>query len=163
MTTRYRLISLAAALLLVLACGTARAVTNFNITLSGAQETPPIITAASGSGTAVLNDAQTELTINYTFSGLGSPQTAAHVHSAPVGVPGGVVKPLPMGNVTNFIWSSSDGSAPLTAALVGTLMAEGLYVNIHSTQFPGGELRGQIVLAPVPVEGSTWGRIKTLF
>jgi hypothetical protein len=36
------------------------------------------------------------------------------------------------------------------------------YINIHSTTFPGGEIRGQI-LATVPAEESSWGAIKELY
>lgn len=159
----YRSLSLAAVLSVALA-GAALAQTNFVIMMDGAQEVPPVATPATGSGTAVLSADQTTFTMSYSFSGLLGSQTNAHIHQGAIGVPGGVVKqlPTPNSNVVNFVWSSTDVSQPLTPAHVTTLLNEGFYVNIHSTSFTGGEIRGQILLEPVPVEGTTWGRIKNL-
>jgi hypothetical protein len=159
----YRSLVLASALVVALA-GTALAQTSFVIAMDGLQETPPVATPATGSGTAVLSADQLTFTLSYSFSGLVAAQTNAHIHQGAIGVPGGVVKqlPTPNSNVVNFVWASTDASQPLTAAHVTTLLAEGFYVNIHSTSFPGGEIRGQILLEQVPVEGTTWGRIKNL-
>jgi hypothetical protein len=159
----YRSLFLASAFVVALA-GAAAAQTNFVVTLDGAQETPPVATPATGSGTAVLSADETTFTLSYSFSGLTSSQSNAHIHQGAIGVPGGVVKnlPTPNANVVGFVWTSSDASQPLTSALVDLLLAEGLYINIHTTNFPGGEIRGQLLLEPVPVEGTTWGRLKNL-
>ncbi|MDZ4805753.1 MAG: CHRD domain-containing protein [Candidatus Eisenbacteria bacterium] len=158
----YRSLTLAAALVLTLA-GVGMAQTNFVILLDGAQEVPPVATPASGSGTAVLNAAQTQLTVSYSFSGLIGTQSNQHIHNGAVGVAGGVSKNLPPGSpVIGFVWTSSDGTQPLTPALVTELLAERLYVNIHSTFRPGGEIRGQLLLEQVGTESVSWSRIKNL-
>lgn len=59
----------------------AHAQRSFHATLDGAQETPPNSTTATGSGTVVLNAAETQVTVSLNFSGLSSAQTAAHIHS----------------------------------------------------------------------------------
>jgi hypothetical protein len=52
---------------------------------------------------------------------------------------------------------------PLTPAQVADLMNGLSYINIHTSQFPGGEIRGQILPSTVAVDPGTWGQIKTLF
>jgi hypothetical protein len=158
----YRSLALAAALLVTVA-GVGLAQTNFVVSMDGAQEVPPVPTPATGSGTGVLSADQTTFTLSYSFSGLIGTQTVQHIHIGPVGVGGGVVKDLPFGSpVVNFVWSSTDATQPLTPALVASLLAEGLYVNIHSTFRPGGEIRGQLLLEQVGTEPSSWSRIKSL-
>ena len=50
--------------------------------------------------------------------------------------------------------------ASRAAALVTDLIAEKLYVQIHSTLFTAGEIRRQVVFGPTPTHSSTWGRIR---
>lgn len=158
----YRSLTVAAAFVLTMAT-VGMAQTNFVIALNGAQEVPANASPAIGSGTAVLNAAQTQLTVNYSFAGLVAPQSNQHIHNAVPGIAGPVKKNLPTGSpVINFVWSTSDGTQPLTAASVVELLAERMYVNIHSTTFPGGEIRGQLLLEQVATEGTSWSRIKNL-
>jgi len=158
----YRSMTLAALLILTLA-GVGRAQTNFVISMDGLQETPPVATPATGSGTAAPNAAQTELSVSYSFSGLIGVQTNQHIHNAVPGIPGGVVKNLPTGSpVSGFVWTSTDATQPMTAALVAELLAERLYINIHSTFRTGGEIRGQLLLEQVGTEPVSWSRIKSL-
>ncbi|HEX5132139.1 MAG TPA: CHRD domain-containing protein [Candidatus Krumholzibacteria bacterium] len=114
----------------------------FNAVIDGTQAGTG--SAGIGSGRFVLNDAETMLTYKITFSGLGSAETAAHIHSDAEG--GGVVKSLGTGFTKIGEWKSTDAT-PLTAARVTALKAGQLYVNIHSTGFPGGEIKGQILAA----------------
>jgi CHRD domain len=144
------------AVILLAAAVPARAGTIFVATLTGSQETPPNSSPATGFGTFVLNDAMTELTFDVTFSGLSSGLTIAHFHDAPPGLPGPIVRAIDasegavpgiLSGTLHGVWTSADAQ-PLTPALVSDLLAGNIYVNIHSTQFPNGEIRGQLVPEP---------------
>jgi hypothetical protein len=123
-------------------------------TLEGAQEVPPQATPATGSATLTLDGAKM-LSFSISYSGLVGIETAAHIHGpAGVGVNAGVVFPLPLGNLKISM------VGPLTPAQEADLNAGLYYINVHTDLFPGGEIRGQILAGGVPVEPSTWGRIK---
>jgi uncharacterized repeat protein (TIGR01451 family) len=111
--------------------------TLFSAGLDGAQETPPNGTAARGTATLLLDkDEQTAL-VSLRFNGLSTPQTVAHVHTpAPAGQSAPPVFDLPAGNFTDF-------RITLTPQQVQDLRAGLFYVNVHSTAFPAGEIRGQ--------------------
>jgi len=119
------------------------------MTLDGNQEVPPVSTAATGSGTATLDALTGLFSWNISFSGLSAGETAAHFHGAalPCATAGPQVT-LPLG-------SPKVGSAALTPAQVADLLAGKWYVNVHSTAFPNGEIRGQVAPAalgnPIPV------------
>jgi hypothetical protein len=114
--------------------------------LTGAQEAPPVTTSASGQGTVTLNEAETNITVNMSFSGLSSEQTAAHIHgAAPVGTNAPVLFALPNGTVTNQTFE-------VTPAQVAQLKAGMMYFNVHTNNFPNGEIRGQIL--PNPLESA---------
>lgn len=121
----------------------------FNTFMNGAQETPPVSTPATGTGTATFNPTTNFFTLNYVFMGLVAPQIDAHIHVAPPGVPGPVIIPLPLGSPVSF-------STTLTEAQEAQLLAGLMYVNIHSSAFPGGEIRGQLQAVPEP---GTYGLI----
>ena len=156
MKLRYA-VSLAAVLVIA---PVAKAVTNYSATLSGAQEVPAVATTGSGSATLVLNDAGNQLAYTVTYSGLVGTLTASHIHKAPAGTNGGVLFGFspPIGTKSGTF----SGTITLTPANVADLNAGLYYVNVHSTTFPGGELRGQISTAPTGTTHTTWGRIKAL-
>jgi hypothetical protein len=125
------------------------AVLDFDFTLSGANETPPNASTATGSGTAMFDDATLNLTVNGTFSGLIATSTAAHVHDAQPGVPGPIVFGLTLDPVASTSGTIS-GIGGITPEQVTDLLAGNLYVNVHSDAFPDGEIRGQLVPVPEP-------------
>jgi hypothetical protein len=131
------------------------AIINFSASLSGLQEVPPNASPATGTGAMAFDDVTKILSWNITFSGLTAPQTAAHFHIAPPGVNGPVTIGFPLG-------SPIVGSQALTAAQEGSLLAGNFYANVHTTNFPGGEIRGQLERA-VPVEARTWGKLKAFY
>jgi hypothetical protein len=105
--------------------------------LEAAQETPPTASTAKGRCVATLNVAQTALTVNCTHNVFAP--TAAHIHLGAIGVAGGVVQPLTLTATT------AATSWALTPADVNNFLSGGLYVNIHSAAYPGGDLRGQMM------------------
>lgn len=110
--------------------------------LMGTQENPPVTTAASGTGAFTLTDAG--LVFNLTVSGLDF--TAAHFHNAPIGSNGGVVRNIGADFVNHRaagVWSGADAQA-LTDSLMGELVLGNIYVNVHTADNPGGEIRGQL-------------------
>lgn len=144
---------LATALALASLPGVARAQTTLTAVLSGAQEVPPVATPATGTGTVVLNQAMNQITVSLTFRGLLTPMSIAHIHEAPRGVNGPIRFDLgPLIQLTN---GGRDGT--LTNAVFAVTMqqaqaflAGNMYFNVHSQQFPGGEIRGQIGVVPEP-------------
>jgi hypothetical protein len=60
--------------------------------------------------------------------------------------------------------SPLDTTVAMDLAAIGNLSGDGLYVNVHSTMFPGGVIRGQFILnSTVNTEDSSWGKVKMLF
>ena len=115
------------------------ATTNFAGTLSGANETPPNGSAATGTVSFTYNSQTKVLSGTVTYTGLTA--TAAHIHKGAPGVPGGVVFPLGGTPLTSPI---SFTSVPLDASQEADLMNNLYYVNIHSAAFPDGEIRAQL-------------------
>jgi hypothetical protein len=119
----------------------------FQATLSGTQETPPNASPAHGWATATLNLSTLAFDFDMAFSGLVAPETASHIHVGPIGTAGPVLLPLPLGSPVEF-------NTTITAAQANDLLNGLWYANVHSTVYPGGEIRGQLL--PVP-EPSTYG------
>ncbi|WP_310556501.1 CHRD domain-containing protein [Flavobacterium sp.] len=110
----------------------------FLATLNSANEVPTNTSTATGSATLVYNTITKIFTINVTHN-VTSP-TNGHIHKAAVGVNGSPVFPF-----TAYTSPMSLTSAPLDATQEADLYANLYYVNIHSTTFGGGEIRGQLI------------------
>ena len=116
---------------------------DFVITLDGDQAVPPADTPAFGSGTATLDPLSGTFSWDFSFSGLLGNETAAHFHgAAPQCETAGVQIALPLG-------SPKMGSQVITQQQMDDLTAGLWYVNVHSTMFPAGEIRGQVMPAPL--------------
>jgi hypothetical protein len=121
----------------------------FTANLTGAQQVPVNASTATGFGTVVLDDVADTITVDLSWSGLiGGPATAAHIHGpgAP-GVNAAVIFPF------SGVPAATSGSIPeqifaITPAQITDLEAGLYYMNIHDAQFPGGEIRGQLVPEP---------------
>lgn len=112
------------------------------VNLSGAEEVPPVSPAGTGQCVVQLNDVTGAVTVNGTFSGMTSNATLAHIHGpAPVGVNAGIVVTL---TETGGTSGNVFGSGTLSAGNVTNLLNGLMYVNIHTTNNTGGEVRGQI-------------------
>jgi hypothetical protein len=125
-------VSLAAAALV--ACGGQV----FTASLSPANEVPPV-TTSTGTGTATGTLDGMKLTISGSYSNLSANPTLAHVHSGDAGLNGPVVFNL------SFDAGTLSGSQMLTAEQVTALNEGRLYVNVHTPNNTGGEIRGQLI------------------
>jgi len=108
-----------------------------------------------GNGTGTIAGDYDDLTnsLNYsiTWMDLTSVVTNMHFHVAPVGVSGGVDLGIPSP------WSSPQvGSATLTSSQETNLLSGNWYVNVHTANFGGGEIRGQVIVNPVPIPAAAW-------
>jgi hypothetical protein len=93
-------------------------------------------------GQVTLDTDTNQLSWNIVFAGLLGDETGAHFHGpAPVGLNAGVQIPLPLG-------SPKIGNAILSDLQEADVLAGLWYVNIHTVNFPGGEIRGQVVPEP---------------
>jgi hypothetical protein len=121
----------------------------FTAKMDSAQEVPAPVGLVPGKGTiAVTLGTNGQVTYDGTVTGLSGTLNAGHFHSsASAGVAGGVVKTLIFtNNTTSGTWTSSDGSQPLTDALLRDLIKGRLYVNVHTAANGGGEIRGQVLV-----------------
>jgi hypothetical protein len=120
---------------------------DFQASLTGSQEVPPTPSLGTGTATLQFNDATNQLTLSGSYTGLIGTVTASHIHIAPVGVNGPIIITLTNTGGTSGTLS---GAGVLTAPQVTALFSNGLYVNVHTTSFGGGEIRGVITLVPAP-------------
>jgi hypothetical protein len=117
----------------------------FTATLTGAQQVPAVVSAGTGTGTVLLNAAEDQITVNLSFSGLSSAANAAHIHGpAAAGANAGVLF-----DFAAVVPAATSGSIPpqtfaISPAQVAELKAGLYYFNIHTGNFSGGEIRGQI-------------------
>jgi len=148
--------------------------------LSALNENPPVASSGTGLATVTLDPVAQTLQLVVTFSGLTSPDAAAHIHCclpspfAPTNV--GVATTVPAfpgfplgvlsGSYTSPVFDLTQpliynpafitlqgGLPQAEAALITGLLNNETYLNIHTTVNPGGEIRG--ILSPVPDESGT--------
>jgi hypothetical protein len=146
--------------------------------LNWAGSLSPEVAGATGSGSVwVAFDTVThDLHINATFSGLSAPTTAAHIHCCtavpgagtvgvavdtpslpgfPLGVTFGTFAGIfdlddPLNFTPAYVTANGGTAAGATASLIAGLNAGRAYFNIHSTRFPGGEIRAFPTAVPEP-------------
>lgn len=102
----------------------------------------------TGSATITLDDVTNLLSWNISWSGLSGTLTVAHFHgpALPSQNAGVQVDWLSISGGT----SPSIGSTTITAGQAADLLNDLWYINIHTTTFPAGEIRGQVILVPEP-------------
>ena len=163
--------------------------------LSPLNENPPHPTS-SAIGTAMVtwDTASNTMTVHAVFSGLTTPDTAAHIHCCvspggnagvattvpfftgfPIGVTSGTYShTFDMLSAASynpaFVTANGGTPASAAAALLAGIQAGQAYLNIHSTMFPGGEIRGFLAVpvdisikpgasTPVPINAGSHGTI----
>ena len=135
---------------------------NFNSKLSGDGEVPAVSSKGGGEFRATVQNNNTEMAFSLEYNGLSGPATMAHIHFGQSFTTGGVVVhlcgsggaaacPGAAGTVTGAIGASrvvdatTQGiSAGEFAEVLAAIRAGNAYVNIHTTQSPPGEIRGQL-------------------
>jgi hypothetical protein len=122
---------------------------SFTVMLSGANEVPSVDTSASGTGNLLLNSNMPMLHYNVSVSDIMS-VTAAHIHVAPAGMNGPVVFALYNGTGSFDADNPVGGAVSLSAENLVDLLTDYYYVNVHTTDNPPGEIRGQISSSQAP-------------
>ena len=105
--------------------------------LTGADEVPPVNTTASGNGRFLI---ETDGSVSGSIVVNGMSATAAHIHVGAPGSNGPVIITL-VKNGDNF---DAPAGAKLNADQMVDLRYGRLYVNVHSAEHKGGEIRGQL-------------------
>ncbi len=139
--------------------GSQAQVTYFKATLDGIQEVPANASTASGVVIIKYTTATKLLELVGDFQNLSGPASAAHIHSpaAP-----GVNAPVLIGLTASTATTGTLGvNATLTAAQEIDLLAGNMYVNVHNTNFPGGEIRGQLTSTTSGQTDYLTGRIQS--
>lgn len=144
--------------------------TAFVARLHGLNEVPSVSTPASGSFEADIDDASAMVTWRLTYENLEAPVEQAHIHLGQARTNGGVSAFLcsSLDDAPADVQSCPDGPAEVTGTimaeqvvgpenqgisegefeeLVSAIRARAAYVNVHSSMFPAGEVRGQLVPA----------------
>ena len=143
-----------AAIFLTLLLSVAGRAETFFANLQGAQEVPPVATSATGYARVSVNP--TTLAYSYTvvFTGLSSNQTLGHIHAGATGGIGTTASPVITFTVVGGTSGTITGSGTMTAQNLVDIRAHRAYVNIHSANFGGGEVRGQLgIKRPVDFDG----------
>ena len=124
----------------------------YSASLTGGSEVPANASTATGTFTATLNEAAQTLSWSLTVPAITN-ATMAHIHAGAAGANGGIIVTLfmpaaPAGSVNAF---GTAGPADLGGSFAGNwpgfvaaLKSSGLYVNVHTSANPGGEIRGQL-------------------
>jgi len=111
--------------------------------IQGAQEVPPNGSLATGSVTTLLDKFTGMVYVTGSFTGLSAAASAAHIHKANPTLNGSVIIPLQITADTKGTIHVASVIAPGDMAL---MITGGTYVNIHNAVFPGGEIRGQLII-----------------
>lgn len=109
----------------------------FKANMDGASEVPPVQTEGRGSAYIAYNKRTKEMSWWIQHLDLVATENAAHFHIGRSGKPGPVEIPLELGNMKN-------GSQILSVDQEKALFEGNMFVNIHSTAYPAGEIRGQV-------------------
>ncbi len=136
--TRTKHSVLALAILSIGALGSAIALgAALNVALSGANEVPPVKTAATGKGTITVGD---DGSVSGSVTTTGVQGLAAHIHTGAADKNGPVIIPLTKDGDTYKV----PAGAKLTPDQMKAFKAGELYVNVHSADNKGGEIRAQL-------------------
>lgn len=133
------LLSRVAPLALLLASANLYAQQPMSISLNGAAEVPPVTTSARGTGQIT---ALSDHMVSGSIKTSGLVQTMARIHEAAAGKNGPPIITLTQTGNDSF---AVPAGAKLTDAQYTSFTTGNLYVNVHSAQYPNGEIRAQLL------------------
>src|SRR5689334_7654291 len=113
------------------------------------------IVVEQGSGAAGHPPSGSDVCVRIVVAGLGSSPIAAHIHKAAAGANGSIVVTLP-----TPVAGTSSGCVEVTDTQLLDVIAlnpASYYVNVHTTAFPNGAVRGQLAEVPSPVSATLSG------
>ncbi|MGQ0550195.1 MAG: CHRD domain-containing protein [Armatimonadota bacterium] len=146
--------ALAGVLLALFMAGCGGSLATFEAFLNGANVVPPVSVSSTGRAPIDVEGQQTRYSIN--LFAMSSTVTAAHVHGpAGGGVNAGIIVTLFSGSAAppvngQLVQGTFDASSINPASgvswqqLMELMRTGGAYVDVHTSAFPGGEVRGQI-------------------
>lgn len=138
LNTRYVRSLIAAAALVAGMDSNSATAADLKVHLTGAEETPPVTTSASGTGTITI---AADKSVSGSVKTTGIDGTMAHIH---VGAPGEAGPPIiTLSKGADGVWSVPPGSK-LTDEQYASYKAGNLYVNVHSAEHKPGEIRAQL-------------------
>ena len=140
----FRTLVLASTLGFALAAAPVMAATEkFTADLTATAVVPPTTSTATGAAEVTFDTASKMLTWTVTYKGLTGKPTAAHFHGpAAVGANAG-----PVVGLTGSLDSPIKGSFTLNDKQASELEAGMWYLNVHTSKYADGEIRGQVVKA----------------
>ena len=115
--------------------------------VGGAEEVPnPGDPDGTGTATVMLRTATNQVCWETQVANLTLPAMASHIHRGARGVAGPIVVPFTAPDATG----RASGCAVAEASLLSEIGQNpaGFYVNVHTSDFPGGAVRGQLAPAP---------------
>ena len=141
---------LVAGALIALALTSRAQVVELRATINAAQEVPTNGSLAAGAAIMLYDVTANTFDLIVTINGMTNTATASHIHEGAPGVSGPVVTGLGAEAVYtrtgNTLTATFRGVTHLGDKL--KLLQNGAYFNIHTAQFPGGEIRGQLIARP---------------
>lgn len=145
------------ALALVLATQASAQVVTLTTTMNGGEETPVINTGMVGNAEVSVDVANREVTVTLNVFNVPTATSAGHIHVGAAGIAGPVVLNFPpalVGRTGDFAMTFRLGERDFVARpaqgintlddMIQAIVNGNSYVNIHTTQNPGGEIRGQL-------------------
>ena len=153
---------------------------SYTVIMNGPSESPANASPGIGNGTVTFDTTAHTMAVNFSFSGLTGTTTAAHIHAAtavagtgtagvatttptfagfPLGVTSGTYNntlDMTLASSYNpaFVTANGGTNASAETALQAAAAAGKSYLNIHSSTFGGGEIRGFLLPVPEPASVS---------